>query len=121
MAENIKQWKLEKKEIAIILPKSCGANGDLQVNIPKLMPLISRGKPKVSPPFGLSAGCLCNSGDCKPTVSSQICSQNFITVPHCPNRDFQNGTFYEGDKLYVEFENDDIYQMHTDNSMDVSS
>ena len=121
MAENIKKWKLESREIGIFLPIIGSSSGELQLNIPKLMPDIPRGLPKVYPPSGLSDGFLCNSSQCKPRVSNTYTTQNFISVPLYDNREFKNSSFRKGAIVQVDFENDDMYQAHVNNKVDNST
>lgn len=60
--------------------------GSLRCNMPKLMPNIGIGIPKVVI-TSLSDGCFCNSSECKPQVSKVIQTQNFITVNAYGNRE----------------------------------
>lgn len=120
MAENINKWKLEPMEIGIYLPIVGSSGGPFQLNIPKIMPDIPRGIPKVYPPVGLSDGFLCNSSQCKPVVSKTCVYQNFITIPLYDNRDFKKPLFRKGAVMQVDFENGDMYQSHVNNKVDNS-
>ena len=53
--------------------------GNLKVYIPELMPNIPMGIPKIIP-VSLNKSCYCNSTDCRPSVASQIQTQNFVTA-----------------------------------------
>lgn len=61
------------------------SSGDLKVYIPSLMPLISMGRATITP-VSLNKSCYCNAADCKPSVASQLSTQNFVTAlaPHHP-------------------------------------
>lgn len=120
MAENIKKWKLEPMEIGIYLPIVGSSSGPFPLNIPKLMPDIPRGIPKVNSPVGLSDGCFCNSSQCKPVVSKTIVFQNFYTVPLHDNRGFKAPLFRSGAVMQVDFENGDVYQAKVNNKVDNS-
>ena len=52
--------------------------GDLALYCPSLMPLIGMGTPKTTP-VSLNKSAYCNSNECKPSVSSKITTQNYIT------------------------------------------
>lgn len=54
------------------------SSGSLKVYVPSVMPKISMGNPKVTP-VGLNSSCYCNASDCKPSVASQISTQNYMT------------------------------------------
>ena len=53
--------------------------GNLRVYIPSLMPNISMGRPKTTP-VSLNRSCFCNANECKPSVSTTINTQNFVTA-----------------------------------------
>ena len=53
--------------------------GDLKVYVPALMPNISMGVSKITP-VSLNKACFANATDCKPSVSSKLSTQNFITA-----------------------------------------
>lgn len=59
--------------------KSGTSRGDLKVYVPELMPNIPMAQPKVTP-VSLNKSCYCNADDCRPAVSSQLDTQNFITA-----------------------------------------
>ena len=53
--------------------------GDLRVYIPELMPNIPMAYPKFTP-VSLNKSCYCNADDCRPSVGSQLNTQNFVTA-----------------------------------------
>lgn len=53
----------------------------IKANIPKLMPQIPIGKPKTS--MGtINRSIFCNASSCKPSPSTTIQKQNFVTLHH---------------------------------------
>ena len=101
---NIEQWSISNYEIGYTCPQVCSSGGSQMLNIPKIMPDIPLGKPK-STPVPLNKSCYINDKKCKPSVATQISSQNYITVPPQDNRGFQLPWFHQGDRIFVEVRN----------------
>ncbi len=100
---NIEKWELGDAEIGKVCPTPRAyANSSLQLNIPKLMPLIPLGKPKITN-ISLSKGCYANANNI--AVSRTIATQNYITVNHQANRSFRNTYLSHGDTVLVEVHN----------------
>ena len=55
------------------------SSGNLRVYIPSLMPNISMGYPRTTQ-VSLNRSCYCNANECKPSVSTTINTQNFVTA-----------------------------------------
>ena len=94
--------------------------GDLKVYIPSLMPLISSGIPKISP-VSLNKSCYCNASDCKPSVSSSISTQNYVTALE-PFHPYKKPCYRFGSKLKVMAKTPDclscrLYPEEEDNSI----
>ena len=53
--------------------------------IPKMMPKIGMGSSKVFWKEGISRGIFCNAAECKPSPSSTVGMQNFVTLTPFPN------------------------------------
>ena len=75
------------------------SKGSLKVYIPSLMPNITMGLPK-STPVALNKSCYCNASECKPSVSSQLNTQNYVTAdkPYSP---FNEDCYYYGSGIAV--------------------
>lgn len=100
---NIEKWELGDSEIGKVCQSPrIYANSNLQLNIPKLMPLIPLGKPKVTN-ISLSKGCYANANNI--AVSRTIGTQNYITVSHQANRSFRNSYLSQGTTVLVEVHN----------------
>lgn len=100
---NIEKWELGDTEIGkICISPRVYANSNLQLNIPKLMPLIPLGRPKVTN-ISLSNSCYANANNI--AISRTIGTQNFITVSHQANRSFSNEYLSYGDTVLVEVHN----------------
>ncbi len=75
------------------------SRGSLRVYIPTIMPSIAMGTPKIIP-ISLNKSCYCNANDCRPSVASQINTQNFVTA--LPSFNQYNGSCYwYGDGIKV--------------------
>ena len=55
------------------------ATGAIKIYIPTLMPEISMGVARITP-ASLNKSCFSNAQDCKPSISSMINTQNYVTV-----------------------------------------
>lgn len=98
---NIENWSLGDTEIAKYAPNAGSSNApSLLLYIPKLMPKIAFGVPKVTP-VPLNKAILINDDACKPAISATISSQNYKTVPRANNRKFARVNFTHGAEIQV--------------------
>lgn len=82
------------------------SSGSLALYCPSLMPNIGMGSPK-STPFSLNKSAFCNASDCKPSISSRINTQNFITgLP--PYHDFNHSCYWFGSGVTVRADSEDM-------------
>ena len=106
---NLSSWKLGTSETG----KSCGYNkksrGKFRVYIAKIMPLIGFGSPS-SKSISLNKSCFCNASACKPTVSSNVKSQNYIDVPLAGNANISSVS--SGTTLKVEILSGNVDRMY---------
>ena len=96
------------------------SDGSLKVYLPELMPMISMGNPR-STPSSLNSSCYCNASDCKPSVSSSINTQNFVTAK-APYTTYELPCYRYGTEIAVQAKADDcltcrLYPESTDNSI----
>lgn len=112
----------EKISVQYVETKPYGSSsGSLRVYCPSSMPLIGMGKPKITP-VSLNKSAYCNAADCKPSVSSKISTQNYVTAAE-PYNQFEKPCYYFGDTLTVRPNETDflscrIYVEDEDNSTD---
>lgn len=142
---NVNEWKMTEDVIGVYADKKGNANAaSLKLFIPQITPLISTDSIKTET-FTLSKSCFANSTKCMPTVSSNIKTQNYITVKRPPNVMFGNqiknlsfkrdsegniisGTtavvsayLSLGDKIAVRAKNADVDNLSVSNSNDPST
>jgi len=100
------------------------SKGPFKLYISTLIPRVPLGTPKIKS-LSLNKSCFINAAECKPTVSSTIEEQNYLTVPMYHNRSFSEGYFWHGDKMRVVFlnknPNDGYVDDKLDNSVDCKS
>jgi len=116
---NTEKWEVKSQELARTSPPQCSTSSPLRLHIPKLMPLIGFGAPKVST-ASVSDGCFCNDKACKPSVASTIGTQNYVTVPIYDNNEFQCPIFYQGARVKVDFFNGSVDEIYATNRIDES-
>lgn len=116
---NTEKWEVKYQELAWTAPPSCSTSSPLLLYIPKLMPMIGFGAPKITP-RGLSDGCYCNAEECKPSVSKTISVQNYCTVPIYDNNEFICSIFYQGARIKVDFFNGSVDEIYATNRIDES-
>lgn len=118
---NLTEWSLGNYEVGFtITPPYTSSSGPQVLYIPKLMPLITQGKPKVTQAT-LSDSCYINDKPCKPTVAKKISVQNYITVPPQDNRSFSLPVFYPGSRIFVEVRNCNPDKLYVSTKEDNSS
>lgn len=118
---NIMEWAMSEYEVAKFAPVSNDANASSQkLYIPKLMPLISFGAPKITSE-SLNKSIFLNADECKISVSSTIQSQNYKTVPKPANRKFERILLTQGVTMQVEVKNGNPDQMYISTKVDPSS
>lgn len=119
--ENLEEWSLGEFEIAkYSLPIGDPNATTSSLYIPKLMPLISFGSPKVTPK-SLNKSCFVNDDSCKPTPASTINTQNYKTVPKPTNRRFFRVNYTQGEIMQVEIKNGNPDDMYISTKVDNSS
>lgn len=97
----------EKVQCQYVQSKPYGSDsGSLALYCPSLMPLISMGSPK-STPFSLNKSAYCNANDCKPSVSSKINTQNYITGL-APYHEFEQPCYWFGSGITVHADSEDM-------------
>lgn len=85
--KSLSGFELDSHEICINLWYVSESPSSMQVNIPKLMPLISKGRPDKSfNKMTVNGGIFANASDCKVSVPSLVTTQNFLTIEPHPNR-----------------------------------
>ena len=75
------------------------SSGSLKVYIPAIMPQITMGSPKITP-VSLNQSCFINSDDCKPSISSMLNTQNYVTAKK-PSIPYERPCYYYGKGLKV--------------------
>lgn len=76
---NAKKWSLDSTEKG----KACGSQTlgkSSKVWIAKILPLVKFGKPQAKK-VALNTSCLANASTCKPKVSAQVTTLNYLTIP----------------------------------------
>lgn len=118
---NNKKWKVDNTEIGfyIIPPWGSSSANPLKLHIPKIMPLIPRGKPKVTV-SSLNKSCYLNEKSCAPSVPTTVRTQNYISVKQRDNRHFIKPLLRSGSKVYVDIENGNIDTMYISTKVDNS-
>ena len=106
---NLVSWKLGTTEIG----KSCGYNNPssrfFRVYVPKILPLIQFGTPTTKS-VGLNRSCFCNSTSCKPSVSPNVISRNYLDIPLADNANISCTT--NDDSLKIEIFNGNVDKMY---------
>ena len=104
---NLTSWKLGTTEIG----KSCGSNSGskFRVYIAKILPLISFGSPSAKS-VTLNKGCFCNANACKPSISSNVSTRNYIEIPLADNTHIHSAT--NGKLLKIEVLSGNIDKMY---------
>lgn len=119
--ENIEEWSMGEYEKAKYSPISGNSNAsNLQLYIPKLMPQINFGVPKVVP-LPINKSILVNDEECKPTISTTINTQNYKTVPRTNNRKFGRIELKQGAEVQVEVKDKNPDTMYVSTKIDNSS
>ena len=120
---NIKKWELETYEMAAgyepVLMGHYPTGRPLKLHIPKIMPHISAGTPRIIP-SSLSSGCYANDSSCKPHVPSTVSTQNYITVPFRANRRLSLPWLRIGAPVQVEIANKDVDDIFVSTKVDNS-
>ena len=82
--------------------------GNLALYCPSLMPMIGMGTPKTTP-VSLNKSAYCNSNECKPSVSSKITTQNYITGK-ANYHDFDFPCYWYGTGITVRADKEDMLE-----------
>ena len=116
---NTEKWKVKSQELAKTAPPVCSTSSPLRLYIPKIMPMIGFGAPRITNSY-VSDSCFCNDKACKPSISSNISTQNYVTVPIYDNNEFVCSLFYQGAKIKVDFFNGSVDEIYATNRIDES-
>lgn len=116
---NTEKWEVKSQELAKTSPAVCSTSSPLRLYIPKLMPLIGFGVPKTVT-TSVSDSCFCNDKACKPSISKNISTQNYVTVPIYDNNEFVCSLFYQGARIKVDFFNGSVDEIYATNRIDES-
>ena len=81
------------------------SGGSLRIHLPELMPKIPAGLPN-STQISLDRSCYSNANDCKPAVSSQVTTQNYVTA-QAPYHSYQLPYYPYGAAIAVHSRNFD--------------
>jgi hypothetical protein len=120
-SSNMEYWKIEPEEKAYYAPVMGLANlTPLQLYIPKIMPLITKGVPKTTK-SNLRATCFVNDSACKPVVASSITTQNFKSVPRYDNQVFARSYLKQNALIVLEVCNGNADDMHITTKVDRST
>lgn len=81
------------------------SRGNLRVYIPELMTNIPMAYPKITP-ISLNKSCYSNASDCRPTISTHIDTQNFVTAQSGYNS-YYGSLYYFGSELVIKPKTED--------------
>lgn len=116
---------VQENEYGYLTDKHFPSDQEFYINVPKIMPHINRGKPKVTP-VGIPKGIFINDGACKPQASSVQSQQNYLLIPRFENKDFEfkintkkNGAdaIDIGTQFFVKFTDANILVFHVADDM----
>lgn len=119
VASNFKKWTMVSEAIGQYTPEHGLSQGPFKLYISTLIPRVPLGKPKIKS-VSLNKSCFINASECKPTISSSIQEQNYLTVPMYHNRAFKESYFWHGDKMRVIFLNKNPNDCYVDDKLDNS-
>ena len=105
------KWSLGTTEYG----KACGTGkqSEIKVWMGKVLPLIPFDNPK-SEMVPLNTGCIINDSSCRPMISSQVTSVNYITVPVAEGLDGEN--IEHGTKVRIDVTNNSVDQLVVSNT-----
>lgn len=89
MNQTVEEINITNYERAFTVGKHPKKASHFRMNIPKLMPFL----PRAVPSGGSVVTCkgkLVNDSSTKPSMSSTVTTQNYITYPRLPNSDYTN-------------------------------
>lgn len=103
---SVKKWSLGTVETGKVVASS---GGKLKIWVGKIMPFIKFDKPK-SKLVSLNKNCILNDSKCKPNISSQVHTINYMTVPidvkKIPDTSIKKGT-----EVRIEVRNHSVDQL----------
>lgn len=117
--DNIKEWNLNNYEIAKTCEKANTKPASFKLYIPKLMPLITYGKPIQTKQF-ISSSIFANSDECKPATSTTITTQNFKTLQMADNERFSKTTLPYNSEVQIEVKDNNPDSMFIASKIDNS-
>ena len=119
---NLVSYTIHQKEYCYNVNKPPIYPDSMQVHIPALMTNIPMGLPKVGPPIALVPTIFANDSSCRPTPSSTVQTQNYVTItrwvnntPFFPSKDDGVGLLVRYSRFIVDIMNGDIRNMHISN------
>ena len=103
---NIQEWEISDYEVgyACVKPYQSANTGKIKVHVPKLMPGVPMGPPKIITE-SLGKSCYINATECMPSIPSTIQTQNYLTIESQRNRRFSRPVLKYGAKVIVEVHN----------------
>lgn len=107
---NTESWSLGTVETGKSV--GTGSGSKMKVYMGKVLPLIPFGKPKQKM-VPISSSCLINDSGCKPQVSAQVRTVNYITVP--TNGRIDASKVKHGTSLRIEVRNNSVDQLTVTN------
>jgi hypothetical protein len=107
---NTESWSLGTVEYGKAVGAASGSK--IKVYMGKVLPLVSFGKPKKKL-VALNSGCFLNDSGCKPQISAQVRTVNYITVP--ANDQIDTSKIKHGTKLRIEVRNKSVDQLTVTN------
>lgn len=110
------KWSLGTTEYG----KACGTGTQSKIKVwmGKVLPLIPFAKPN-SKMVPLNKGCIINDSKCRPQISSQVRSVNYITVPVAEGLDGRN--IKHGTKVRIDVTNHSVDQLVVTNTETTTS
>lgn len=106
---NTEKWNVNVSEIGKLVGDHTYKSQTFKMYIAKLIPLVTFGKAK-SKNVAINKGCFLNASTCKPSMSSQVKSVNYILVPRASNGSFPM-KMKHGTKVTVNIPNSNIDNM----------
>ena len=85
-------WKVNEEEVAYVTQPASVRSSSFKCFVPKLMPALTGGVALDKPEF-FNTNFLCNSSECKPTLSSTVTTSNYVTVKNSKNLHWKKDTF----------------------------
>lgn len=106
---NTSKWSISLTETG----KSCGQNegNTFKVYIAKVLPLVSFADPIIKT-VAIKPTCFCNSEKCKPSISSNVKTRNYVEVSKSSTANIDSAS--HGTKLKISVQNSNIDKMYVE-------